>query len=188
MARLPYVDRESLPVGFRTLSLSRSNITRALSNSPDVVARSNSAAQFIREGMGVDPRLRELAIIQVGYSTRCAYEYAHHIATGLACGVSEADIKAIADETAGRKSGLEPLACLVLRASREITDAVALSDQTFGALQASLGNELLVQLLFAIANYNAVVRLLNALDVDLEPEYFEYLERFPLPSRVEPAR
>ena len=33
----------------------------------------------------------------------------------------------------------------------------------------------------AIATYNGVVRVLGALEIDLEPGYESYLERFPLP-------
>jgi alkylhydroperoxidase family enzyme len=68
----------------------------------------------------------------------------------------------------------------VLRAAREMTDGIAMSDATFAELRKSLNNEQLVDLIFAIANYNAVVRLLATLQVDLEDEYRVYLEKFPM--------
>ena len=39
----------------------------------------------------------------------------------------------------------------------------------------------LVELIFAIANYNGVVRFLASLEIDLEEEYYPLLEQYPLP-------
>jgi alkylhydroperoxidase family enzyme len=179
MARVPYVDNKDLPERYRNQLSSDANVTRALSNSPQLAFLSGSMARYIRHESKVDPRLRELAIIQVGYSARSAYEYAHHIKIGLSFGVTEDDLRAIADETAGRPSKLEPLAKSVLRAAREMTDGRGLSDETFAELRAAFDNAQLVDLLYTIANYNGVVRILAALQVDLEEEYRAYLEKFP---------
>lgn len=183
MARVPYVDKEEMPPQYRAFARSASNITRALSNSPLTMQQSGSAAKYIRDNQRLDPRLREMAIIQVGYSARSAYEYAHHVEIGLSSGVSEADIRAIADELAGRPTGLGPLDKAVLRAAREMTLDGLLSDTSFAALRNGLDNERLVDLVFAIANYNAVVLILESLKVDLEDEYRPYMERFPFPEK-----
>jgi alkylhydroperoxidase family enzyme len=182
MARLPYIDKNDLPPRYRDAPLSDANITRVLCNSPNVAMQSGGVARYIRQGNRLDPRLRELAIIQVGYSTRNTYEYAHHVQIGLSFGVTDDDVRAIADETAGRPTQLEPLAKAALRAAREMTHDLAVTDRTFAELQRGLDNECLVELLFAIANYNAVVRLLASLQVDLEDDYVQYLDRFPLPK------
>jgi alkylhydroperoxidase family enzyme len=179
MARVPYVDNEDLPEQYRNQLSSDANVTRALSNSPQLAFLSGSMARYIRHESKVDPRLRELAIIQVGYSARSAYEYTHHIKIGFSFGVTEDDLRAIAQETAGRPSKLEPLAKSVLCAAREMTDGIALADKTFAELRTGFDNAQLVDLLYAIANYNGVVRILAALQVDLEDEYRSYLEKFP---------
>jgi alkylhydroperoxidase family enzyme len=49
-------------------------------------------------------------------------------------------------------------------------------------LRKHFDNEQIVDLLVAIAHYNGIVRLLSALQVDVEPEYLPYLEKFPLPT------
>jgi AhpD family alkylhydroperoxidase len=180
MARLPYVDKDDLPPEESHLPLSTSNITRALSNAPRVANQSGLVARFIRDGLVLDPRLRELALIGVGYATGCAYEYAHHVRLGLECGVSEADIRAVAAESAGRASGLEPLAGAVLRAAREIAAGPGVSAATFAELGAGLDNREIVELVFATTNYLGVSRMLLSLGVDLEPEAEEYVRRFPL--------
>jgi len=40
----------------------------------------------------------------------------------------------------------------------------------------------LVDLLVAIGEYNGLVRVMAAIEIDLEPEYLEYLVQFPLPA------
>jgi alkylhydroperoxidase family enzyme len=179
MARVPYIDRKDLPDKFRDQLHSDANVARALSNSPSVAVHSGAIARYIREGSRLDPRLRELAIIQVGYAARSAYEYAHHIEIGLRYGVTESDIRALALESRGHSTQLEPLTKSVLRAAREMTTGLAISDETFAELQAALDSECLIELIFAIANYNGVVRMLESLKVDVEDEYRQYLERFP---------
>lgn len=180
MARVPYVEKHELPEKFRDLLSSDANLTKALSNSPEVAYQSGQVAKYIRHVSRLDPRLREMAILQVGYSTGSAYEYTRHIKIAFGFGVSEADVRAIADETAGWPTNLEPLAKAVLRAAREITHNLAVSEETFAELRKSFDNEQLVDLIFAIANYNGVVRILASLKVDLEDEYRPYLEKFPL--------
>ncbi len=77
---------------------------------------------------------------------------------------------------------LEPLAKLVLTAAREMTHDLAISEATFAALRKDLDNERVVDLVITISFYNAVVRLLASLQIDVEPEYQHYLEEFSLPA------
>jgi alkylhydroperoxidase family enzyme len=139
-------------------------------------------ARYIRFHSKLDPRLREMAILQVGYSSGSPYEYSHHIKIGREFGVTDADIRAIAAETNGEVTSLAPLDRAVLRAARELTAQPALSDETFAELSKGLDRERLVDLLLTISFYTGVVRLLAALQIDVEADYQHYLEEFPLPS------
>lgn len=179
MPRLPLVDVASFPEEYRS-AMSDAHITRTLANSPAVAFQSGRVARYIRNETRVAPRLRELALIQVGYSAPNAYEYVHHIEIGLASGVSEADIDALAAEAAGKTTGLDPLTRAVLSAAREMTLSGKLADDTFATLRGALGNRDLVDLLFAIANYIGISRLLSALEVEIEDQYQPVLARFPL--------
>jgi alkylhydroperoxidase family enzyme len=181
MARLPYLDKSDLAPENQDLLARNINLVRALVHSPDGARAFGALAAFIRFKSRLDPRLRELAILQVGYLTRSPYEYSHHVKIGRESGVSDGDLRALAQETAGRPSTLEPLAKAVLRAAREMTRDLAISEATFAALRAELDNERLVDLVMTIAVYNGVVRLLATLRIDVEPEYQRYLEEFPLP-------
>lgn len=182
MARLPYLDKSDLLPEHQDLLARNINLYRLLAHSPRAARSLNTLARFIRDGSRLDPRLRQLAILQVGYVTRAAYEYSHHIRISRDFEVSDGDIRAIADETAGRPTALEPLAKAVLRAARDMTRELAISDETFAVLRQGLDDERLTDLLITIAYYNGLVRLMAAMQIDVEDEYLAYLDEFPLPK------
>jgi alkylhydroperoxidase family enzyme len=182
MARLPYLDRADLPPEFQDLLERNINLHRLLVHSPIATRAWHIFARFIRHESRLDPRLRELAILQVGFLERSEYEFSHHIKIGREYGVSDDDIRAIGEETAGRPSKLDPLAKAVLRAAREMTQGLAISERTFQELQQGLDNERLTDLVLTIGFYNAVVRILATLKIDVEDDYKKYLDEFPLPK------
>ena len=96
--------------------------------------------------------------------------------------MSDDDIRALIDDTAGKPTQLDDMAKTVLRAAREMTQDGAMSDATFATLQKALGNEQIVDLTITIAFYNAVVRVLATLQIDVEDDYMPYLRQFPLPA------
>ena len=182
MARLPYLDRSDLLPEHQDLLARNLNLFRVLAHSPRAARSLNTLARFIRDGSRLDPRLRELAILQIGYLTRSAWEFSHHVRIGREVGVSNEEIRAVADETEGRPTALDPLAKTVLRAAREMTLELAVSNETFAALRQGLDNERLTDLVVTIAFYNCLVRLLETMNVDVEEDYLPYLEEFPLPK------
>jgi len=182
MARLPYLDKSDVLPEHQDLLARNINLYRLLAHSPRAARSLNTLARFIRDGSRLEPRLRQLAILQVGYVTRSAYEYSHHILISREFEVSDDDIRAIAEETAGRTTTLEPLARAVLRAAREMTLDVALCDDTFDALRQGLDPERLTDLIITIGHYNSLVRVLAAMRIDVEDEYLPYLDEFPLPA------
>jgi alkylhydroperoxidase family enzyme len=188
MARLPYRDKSDLATEDQDLLARHANIFRALVHSPNALRAFQRLGGFIRSKSRLDPRLRELAILQVGYLTRAPYEWSHHLKIGHDFGVTDDDIRALIDEANGRPSKLEPLAKLVLTAAREMTQDLAVSDATFAALRKDLDDERIVDLVVTIGFYNAVVRVLASLEVDVEPEYRRYLDQFPLPPAGKSAR
>jgi alkylhydroperoxidase family enzyme len=182
MARLPYLDRSDLLPEHQDLLARNLNLYRVLAHSPRAARSLNTLARFIRDGSRLDPRLRELAILQIAYLTRSAWGFSHHVRIGREVGIADDEISAIAAETDGRPTGFDPLIKAVLRAAREMTQDFGLSDATFAALRQGLDNERLTDLVVTIAFYNCLVRLLAAMQVDVEEEYRSYLDEFPLPA------
>jgi alkylhydroperoxidase family enzyme len=181
MGRLTYLEHADLAPEHQDIPRLKSNITRAVAHSPRLARLVAARGMYLRHESGLDARLRELAILQVGYSTRSAYEWAHHVDIALSVGLTENDILAIGLETQGARSHLEPLASAVLAAARSLTDDLVLSQDLFDVLAAQLSDEHLVDLLVAIGEYNGLVRVMAAIEIDLEAEYAQYLDRFPLP-------
>jgi alkylhydroperoxidase family enzyme len=182
MARVPYLEMSDLPAEHQDLLKRRISLTQAMVNSPGAARAFGALGQFIRFGSKLDPRLRELAILQVGWLARSPYEWSHHVKLGHDFGVSDDDIRALIDDTAGKPTELDDMARTVLRAAREMTQDGAMSDATFAALQKALGNEQIIDLTITIAFYNAVVRVLATLQIDVEDDYMPYLRKFPLPA------
>jgi alkylhydroperoxidase family enzyme len=182
MARLPYLDQADLKPEDQELLKRNVNLNRLLAHSPNGLRAFGTLGHFIRHKSRLDPRLREMAILQVGYLERSPYEYSHHVKIGRRFGVSDDDIRAITEETKGRPTGLDPLDKAVLRAAREMTIGHAITDRTFGELRAGLDEECLTDLVLTIAFYNAMARILATMQIDVEDDYLGYLDEFPLPK------
>jgi alkylhydroperoxidase family enzyme len=188
MARVPYLEKSDLPEADRSVIPFPFAIFKALANSPKAARAFNVLGGFILSGSKLDARLRTLAILQVGWLARSSYEWAHLVPVAHQFGVSDADIQALIDDTAGKPTSLDSLTLMVLQGAREITIDGAISDATFASLQPALGNEQVVDLTIAIAYYCGVVRILATLQIDIEPDYEPYLERWPMPAQGEFGR
>ncbi|MHA6616305.1 carboxymuconolactone decarboxylase family protein [Pseudonocardia sp. DLS-67] len=188
MALVPYLSESDLAENDRTLLSRPINLFRALANSPDALRHHSEFGKWIRHECELDPRLRELAILQVGYLTASPYEWSHHIKIGHDFGVSDDDVTALIAATAGQEHGLGELESAVLAAARQITTDMRMTDETWAFLHERIGKARLVDLVMVISFYNAVVRILGTLQIDVEPDYAAYLEAFPLPDGRHPAQ
>src|ERR1700721_2022987 len=134
MARVPYLDVADLSTENQDLLKRPIALVRALGDSPNAARAFNGMGQFIRYGSKLDPRLRELAILQVGWLACSAYEWSHHVKIGHDFGVTDEEITALIDDTAGKPVKLDVMAKTVLLAAREMTRDGAMSDRTFTTL------------------------------------------------------
>ena len=180
MARLPYLEPDQVAPEYRDMLKRNTNLHKLLVNSPDMARAFNGIGGFIRFKSKLDPRLRELAILQVGWMEKSEYEFTHHVKIGKEFGVTDADIEAMFAETAGKQSSLEPLAKAVLRGAREMVRILGMSDATFAEIKTALGDEQMTDLVLTIAFYCAVVRVLATMQIDNEPQYKEVLQQYPM--------
>ncbi|HTM76548.1 MAG TPA: carboxymuconolactone decarboxylase family protein [Devosia sp.] len=181
MARLPYLDKKDLAPEHQDLLNQPINLNRILVTSPHCRRASLAFAQYFRSGSRLDPRLRELAILMVGYLTRSAYEWCQHIRIGRAAGVSDADIAAVIAMAEGGSPALDEAALATLRMAQEITIEGAAGDASFATLGTYLDPEQLLDLVVVTAHYTGVARVIASMQVEVEAEYLPYLEEFPLP-------
>ena len=92
-ARVPYLNQEDLSDDNKDLLKRPIWLTRALVNSPDTARAFHVLGGHIRHGMNLDMRLRELAILQVGWLARSPFEWSHHVKLGIDFGVTKGDIE-----------------------------------------------------------------------------------------------
>jgi alkylhydroperoxidase family enzyme len=182
MARLPYLEAEQVAPEYRDMLKRNTNLHKLLVNSPDMARAFNGVGGFIRFKSKLDPRLRELAILQVGWLEKSEYEFTHHVKIGKEFGVTDEDIAGLMAETEGKPSKLEPLAKIILKGAREMVRELAMREDTFAEIKKHLSNEHMVDLVLTIAFYCAVVRVLATMKIDNEPYYKEVLQQYPMPG------
>jgi alkylhydroperoxidase family enzyme len=173
MARLPFLEASALAEEHRDLTM-RQNFQRVYANSPASMRAFMSVSSQVRNHSALDPRLRELAILQVGSSAFSPYVFTHHVKSGLEAGLSEEAVRALG---AGRAEAhaLDPVAAAVVELAREMTSGNIVADATFEKLRQALGDRTMMDLLFVITHYIGMATLLRTLSVELEDHYHQYL-------------
>src|SRR6201998_858646 len=141
MARLPYLEPDQVAPEYRDMLKRNTNLHKLLVNPPDMAKSFNGVGSFIRFKSKLDPRLRELAILQVGWLEKSEYEFTHHLKIGKEFGVTDEDIAALMVETEGIQSRLEPLARAILKGAREMTRDLEMSMTTFDEIKRHLSDE-----------------------------------------------
>jgi uncharacterized peroxidase-related enzyme len=178
MARVPYLNPKDLPAGetevkaiFDQLAAERGgvvgNIFRALAHSPNLLRRFAQLGNELRNETKLDPKLRELALCTIGRLTGAEYEFTHHWNIARDVGVKREQLEALAEFERSPLFNEQERA--VMRYAIEVTQNIKVSDATWDALTKFLDNRRLLELAHNVAFYNAVVRLLIPLGVELEP-------------------
>ncbi|WP_149539051.1 carboxymuconolactone decarboxylase family protein [Siccirubricoccus phaeus] len=181
MARIPYLSAADLAPEDKPLLARDISLHKALVNNPAAARAFSGLGSYLRHGTTLDARLRELAILQVGWLARSPYEWSHHVKIGYDFGVTDADIEALIAESRGETTALDPVARLVLKAAREVHAGPGIHYETFAALRAVLDTPSVVDLVVTASFYCAVVRLLASLEIDVEESYMPYLKKYPFP-------
>lgn len=179
MAILPYLNASDVPEEYRNLLASGNSMQRIVMHSLEGGKTFLGFGDWIRFKSRFDPRLRQMVILQVGYLLRNEYEVSHHVKISRDFGVTDADLKAIMDETAGRASSLEPHEATTLRAAREMVKQRRLSPETSVAILRHFVPELVVELVVIASFYTFVALVIDTLGVDVEDSFAPYLKDMP---------
>jgi alkylhydroperoxidase family enzyme len=174
MARVPYPSREEYPATYRPaydrMLNERGNpaphIFLALANIPNLLDPLLSFTKEMKHGAAVEQRLRELSIVTVGLVSRCTYEFDHHWNIALRAGVRRAQLEQLADaETSPEFDDKERA---IVRYAREATERIGVCDETWSALTRHLSLREAMDIVMAVAWYNAVVRMLMPMGIETE--------------------
>ena len=112
-------------------------------------------------------RERELVILRIGYLCKCDYEWGQHVVIGKQSGLSDADIKRIADGPDAK--GLKPFDSLLLLATDELFTDAFIGDATWKGLAERYNTRQLMDLVFTVGQYMTVSMALNSFGVQLDP-------------------
>jgi len=148
------------------------HLDRMLLHSPPLAAGWNGYLRAVRTELALDARLRELAMCAVASLNGAHYEFHHHAPEFLRAGGTAPQVEALRQpQQAMLQTGLfDGTALAALRMTVEMTLQVAVSDGTFDAVHAALGDRGTVELVAVVATYNMVSRFLVALGVEPEEE------------------
>jgi alkylhydroperoxidase family enzyme len=179
MARVPLVQNNdeaargtALFDAFSHIGYDPSDIFRALANVPSLMAAHTALPQALRGNENCSPPLRELAVLRLAQLVGSAYEWAHHRPWALATGVTADKIGKLA--TWRDSPDFTPTERLVL-AVAEAVHEMAVTAELFSDLETVLGRPGAMELLVVVSQYEAVARIVQALDVEVEPDHQHHL-------------
>lgn len=173
MPRIAYADEADLSAEVRAgLGEHPANVTRmmAVASEPVFHAVAAIGGAFIR-GSALPPRLRELAILRVGYLSNATYETFQHEALGRFVGLTETEIAAI---RAGDAAALGKVEATVLAFVDDVVANVRASDATLGAVRRHLDDRQVVDLVLVTGAYMMVSRFLETTGVELDAEPIDW--------------
>ena len=166
MARLPYLDKSDLLPEHQDLLARNLNLYRVLAHSPRAARSLNTLARFIRDGSRLDPRLRELAILQVGYLTRSAWEFSHHVRIGREVGLTDDEIARI--KLGADAPGWSAADAALLRATDDLHREQFITEPVWAELARHFQERQRMDMVFTAGQYTQVSMLLNSFGVQLD--------------------
>src|SRR4051794_8624813 len=114
----------------------------------------------------LDPRLREIAILRVGWRIRSVYEWSNHVGVARGAGLTDAEILAVRTADADVLSDADLVA---VRVVDDVLDSTAVSEATLADARALLGDgDELLELVTIPGFYRAIGTMLLTFSVPLE--------------------
>jgi 4-carboxymuconolactone decarboxylase len=152
------------------------NLYRALANHPAIVAAWTEFANTLRHGSRTPRALRELAILRGAQVSASEYEWAQHLRMARKAGVREAQIAALAGWRTSPEFDAREKAALQLA---ESVTSGRVSDEVYREAMRHFDHHDYVELAVTAGFYAMVARVLDAMAVELEPEFRDYQPKLP---------
>jgi alkylhydroperoxidase family enzyme len=152
------------------------NLYRALANHPAIVAAWTEFANTLRHGSRTPRALRELVILRGAQLCRSDYEWAQHLRMARKAGVREAQIRELATWRGSAEFDAKEKAALALA---EAVTQGKVSDAVYQQAKRVFDDHDYVELAVTAGFYAMVARVLDAMQVELEPEFRDFSPRLP---------
>jgi alkylhydroperoxidase family enzyme len=175
MARVPLIQEQEHPELADAIERYRAgrrgkliNIYRMLLNSPPLAESWFNHSNAVRWKTTLAGRLREIVIIRMGHLTNSQYVLRQHVPSlALADGLSCEECDALADWRATTFFSASERAALAY--ADTMTRDIAVPDAVFAEVKRYFDARAIVELTVLIGTYNMNARVLQALELDLEP-------------------
>jgi alkylhydroperoxidase family enzyme len=144
------------------------SIFQVLLNHPPLARAINDLLATMLWHGALDPRLRELVIMRIGWVTACDYEWTQHWRVASMLGVSDDDLVAVRDWRG--YEGFGPTERAVLAATDDVLRDGVVSADSWAACERELHGDttVLIELVAAIGAWRMVASILQSLGVPLE--------------------
>jgi len=139
------------------------NIFRTMAHHPDLARRWMVFANHVLGKSTLSPRVRELAILRIGWRCGSEYEFGQHILIGRAAGISDDEIGRLQLEEID--DAWAPAEAAVLQATDELHAEQVVSDATWTALSTHYSVEQCMDVVFAVGQYTLVSMALKTFGV-----------------------
>jgi alkylhydroperoxidase family enzyme len=177
MPRVPYAEFEpATKKRLEELWGTPPNLYRALANHPQLVAAWTEFARAIRYESRTPRALRELVILRGAQLMGSEYEWAQHLRMARKAGVPETQIQDLSAWKTSACFSEKEKAALAL--AEEVTRG-SVSDAVHAEVLKYFDQQDFVELSLTAAFYAMVGRMLDAMDVQLEPEFKDYSPKLP---------
>lgn len=114
----------------------------------------------------LSPREREILILRIGWLCQAEYEWGQHVIIGKAAGLTDEEIARI--KLGPDAPGWDPFDALLLRATDELHKDAFISDATWNGLAKRYNRQQMMDVVFAVGQYNLVSMVLNTMGVQLD--------------------
>ncbi|MGH6671654.1 MAG: carboxymuconolactone decarboxylase family protein [Xanthobacteraceae bacterium] len=177
MARIAYIEEKDHPELAELIGRVRAgrrgtliNVYKLLLHTPPLAASWLDLISTARFKVELDGRLREIAIIRVGYLNRTDYVVNQHVPElSVPEGLSREESEALAD---WRKSSFfSPRERAALAYADAMTRDVTVPDDVFDDLRPHFSERQIAELTVLIGIYNMHTRVFTALRIDPEPHH-----------------
>ena len=142
------------------------NIFKTLAHHPDLLRRWLVFGNHVLFKSTLPPRERELVILRIGWLCEAEYEWAQHVKIGKDAGLTDVEIERI--KAGPNARGWNEPDTLLLQATDELRRDAFISDATWKGLIAHFDTKQLMDVVFAVGQYNLVSMALNTLGVQLD--------------------
>jgi 4-carboxymuconolactone decarboxylase len=170
MSRIPLTSIEHQPEPIREFTARRGNLNvfRLLANAPDVFAGWTQMVDELFDSPTFSLRTREVVILRVAHLQGSRYELSQHTGIARSAGLTEQQINAILGNGDLDEADFSRTERIVLDIVTELCTTHRLTDDSFAAGHAALGDEALTELLMLVSCYYGLALVLNAADVDVD--------------------